>query len=339
MPQTFYIIDGHAQIFRAYYAPFRPLSSATGEPTKATYVFAQLLLNLIDQQKPDYLAMVVDTGTKDLFRSEIFPEYKANRSTPPDDFKPQEQRILRLVADAGIPVIAMPGFEADDIMATLACRLADSDFKVVLVSKDKDLRQLVSDKVVLYDPQGEGKTTTAADIERDCGYPPSKAIEIQTLMGDNIDNVPGVPGVGEKTAAKLIRQYGSVEEIVKHASELTPKLRDNVLASADVLAISRKLVTLRCDVPLNIDLQTCRFDGVNCQGLRKHFEELGFTNLLKRIGVLPEAPAPTPQPPQVQTRGALRGGSLLFSRGAAGACRARTGRPRSSRPPPIAITA
>jgi hypothetical protein len=115
----------------------------------------------------------------------------------------------------------MPGFEADDIMATMACRLSESDFKVVLVSKDKDLRQMVGDKVIMYDPQGEGKTTTAADIERDCGYPPSKAVEIQTLMGDSIDNVPGIPGVGEKTAAKLIKQYGSVDEIVKHADELS----------------------------------------------------------------------------------------------------------------------
>ncbi len=293
MQQTFYIIDGHAQIFRAYYAPFRPLSSPTGEPTKATYVFVQLLLNLIDQQKPDYLVMVVDSGKKDVFRSQIYPQYKTNRSAPPEDFKPQEERILRMVADAGIPVIAIPGYEADDIMATLACRLAESDFKVVLVSKDKDLRQLVNDKVVMYDPQGGGKTTTAADIERECGYPPAKAIEVQTLMGDSIDNIPGVPGVGEKTAAKLIQKYGSVEEVVRHADELTPKLRENLLASAEVLNISRQLVTLRCDVPLDIDLQTCRFEGVSNEGLRKHFIELGFTNLLKRVGG-EEAPAPAP---------------------------------------------
>lgn len=132
MRQSFYIIDGHAQIFRAYYAPFRPLTSPTGEPTKATYVFAQLLLNLIEQRKPDYLVMVIDTGSKDGFRAQIFPEYKANRQAPPDDFRPQEQRILRMVADAGIPVLAARGFEADDIMATLACRLAASDFDVVL---------------------------------------------------------------------------------------------------------------------------------------------------------------------------------------------------------------
>ena len=298
MPQTFYIIDGHAQIFRAYYAPFRPLTSPSGEPSKATYVFAQVLLNLIDQQKPDHLVMVVDTGKKDLFRTQIYPQYKANRQSPPEDFRPQEQRILRMVADAGIPVIAMPGFEADDIMATLACRLSESDFNVVLVSKDKDLRQLVTDKVVLYDPQGQGKRTDAADIERNFGYSPSKAIEIQMLMGDAIDNVPGVPGVGEKTAAKLIKQYGSVDEIIKHAAELTPKLRESLLASVERMPISRQLVTLRCDVPLDIDLEKTRFKGVNCAALRKHFVELGFTNLLKRVGG--EEPLPIPEKPQTQ---------------------------------------
>lgn len=282
MPRSFYIIDGHAQIFRAYFAPFRPLSSPTGEPTKATYVFAQMLLNLVEQRKPDYLVMVVDTGKAVGFRAQIYPEYKATRQAPPDDFKPQEHRIFQMVADAGVPVIAISGYEADDIMATLSRRLADQDLQVVLVSKDKDLRQLVNERTVLYDPQTD-KTLDAAAIEAEYGYAPSKAVEVQTLMGDAIDNVPGIPGVGEKTAAKLIARYGSAEAVLEHADELTPKLRENVKAFADKLNISRQLVTLHNDVPLQLDLENCAFRGFNAQGLKRHFAELGFRNLLARL--------------------------------------------------------
>ena len=306
MPRSFYIIDGHAQIFRAYYAPFRPLSSPTGEPTKATYVFAQTLLNLIDQEKPEYLAMVVDTGSKDVFRTQLYPQYKANRKPPPDDFGPQCDRILKMVADAGIPVIARPGFEADDIMATMARQLANRDFRVVLVSKDKDLRQLVCDHVVLFDAS-TGKTLDAAAVEKEYGYPPAKAVEVQTLTGDTTDNVPGVPGVGEKTAAKLIAKYGSVEEVVKHADEQTPKLKENLQKSAEVLMMSRSLVTLRSDVPMEMDLECCKFAGVNREGLCRHFNELGFTQLIKRLGG-DEKPLPAQPQPQQTQRPAFSGG-------------------------------
>ena len=299
MPRSFYIIDGHAQIFRAYYAPFRPLSSPTGEPTKATYVFAQTLLNLIEKEKPEYLAMVVDTGNRDVFRTKLYPEYKANRKPAPDDFGPQAERILRMVADAGIPVIARPGFEADDIMATMARELANRDFRVVLVSKDKDLRQLVCDHVVLFDA-ATGKMLDAAGVESEYGYPPAKAVEVQTLTGDATDNVPGVPGVGEKTAARLIAKYGSVEEVVKHADEQTPKLKENLQKAAEILRLSRSLVTLRSDVPMDMDLECCKFGGINKAEMRRHFTELGFTQLLKRVGgETAHSPAPALQSPSI----------------------------------------
>src|SRR4051794_209677 len=153
MSKSFYIIDGHAHIYRAYFAPFRDLTSATGEPTKATFVFTQMLLNLIEQRKPDYLAMVIDCADEIAFRKEILPEYKSTRKSPPDDFHPQEQRILRIVKDAGVPIFCKPGFEADDVIATMAKRLCDQDFEIFLVSKDKDLRQIVNDCTRIYDVQ------------------------------------------------------------------------------------------------------------------------------------------------------------------------------------------
>ena len=284
MPRSVFIIDGHAQIFRAYFAPMRPLTSPTGEPTKATYVFMQTLLQLIEQHQPEYLVMVVDTGKRDLFRTKLYPEYKANRPAPPPDFKPQEQRIIKLVQEVGIPVLSLSGFEADDIMATIAHHLADEDFRVVLVSKDKDLRQLVTDKVVLLDA-ATGKTLDPAGVEEEFGYAPAKAIDIQTLTGDTTDNVPGIPGIGEKTAAKLLKQYGSAQEIYQHLEELTPKLRENLRQHAEVLTISRQLVTLRTDVPIEIDVEKYRFNGLNQEALARNFTELGFHALLKRLGI------------------------------------------------------
>src|ERR1700690_616611 len=134
MPKSFYIIDGHAQIYRAYYAPFRDLTSPTGEPTRATFVFTQMLMNLVAQRKPDYLCMVIDSSDETVFRKEIYPDYKANRKAPPDDFHPQAERILQIVRDAGVPIFVKPGLEADDLIATFARRLGGQDFEVFAVS-------------------------------------------------------------------------------------------------------------------------------------------------------------------------------------------------------------
>src|SRR4051812_48642019 len=155
MAKSFYIIDGHAQIFRAFYAPFRELTSPTGEPVKATYVFTQMLLNLIDQRKPDYLAMVIDAGDETVFRKQIAPDYKSTRQERPSDFFPQEQRILQIVRDIGIPIFVKGGFEADDLIATMAARLCDRGFTTFMVTKDKDLRQALNDCTFMYDVQGD----------------------------------------------------------------------------------------------------------------------------------------------------------------------------------------
>jgi len=247
MPKSFYVIDGHAHIYRAYFAPFRDLTGPNGEPTKATYVFTQMLLNLIDQRKPDYLAMVIDSGDETVFRKSISPEYKANRQAPPDDFHPQEQRILQIVRDIGIPLFVKPGFEADDLIATIAKRLCNQDFETFMVTKDKDLRQVINDCTKMYDVQND-EVIDAAKLEEKCGYSPIEAVEVQTLVGDNIDNVPGIPGVGEKTAAKLVKKYGSADAVLKHLHELTPKMRENFEKYGSRLGLSRSLVTLKDDV-------------------------------------------------------------------------------------------
>ena len=293
MTKTFYIIDGHAQIFRAYFAPFRDLTSPTGEPTKATFVFTQMLLNLIEQRKPDYLAMVIDSGDETVFRKEIFSDYKANRKEPPPDFEPQETRILQIVRDVGVPIFAKPGFEADDLIATFAKRLCNEDFEIFIVSKDKDLRQIINPCTRMYDVQND-KVIDLAVMEQECGYTPIEAIEIQTLTGDAIDNVPGIPGVGEKTAAKLVKKYGSADAVLQHLDELTPKMRENFEKYADRLPVSRRLITLKDDVEIDFDPGACRFVGLDQHALRSHVKALGFTSLLKRLGPEPEQPANRP---------------------------------------------
>ena len=302
---SFYIIDGHAHIYRSYFAPFRDLTSPSGEPTKATFVFTQMLLNLVDQRRPDYLAMVIDHGDESVFRKQIYPAYKATRTSPPDDFYPQEQRILRIVRDAGVPVFDKRGYEADDLIATMAERLASRGFDVFMVSKDKDLRQLLSDRVRMYDVQGDEVVDPAA-MRAKLGYGPEQSIDIQTLMGDKIDNVPGIPGVGEATAAKLLARYGSIEAIVAHVDELTPKLRENVVAHADKLSISRQLVTLERNVDFDWSIDGCAYRGLNVEKLRPHFRDLGFWSLLKRIGgdvPEPETAAPAKAPPSGGAQG------------------------------------
>jgi DNA polymerase-1 len=297
VPKTFYIIDGHAQIYRAYFAPFRDLTSPTGEPTKATYVFLQRLLKLIEERKPDYLAMTIDGSDEELERREIDPNYKANRQAPPADFKPQEQRILQIVRDLGIPIFNLPRHEADDVIATMAHRLGGGEFETIIVSNDKDLRQLVDDHTKMYDVYADVLIDAAA-IQAKHGYLPSQAIEIQTLIGDATDNVPGIPGIGEKTAAKLIGQYGSVAGVLEHLDELKPAVKRNLTEHGNLLEQSRKLVTLRRDLVMNWDPQACRFKGIPESALRPHLVNLGFHALLQRREALAaEAPASTGNAP------------------------------------------
>ena len=275
--KSFYIIDGHAQIFRAFFAPFRELTSPTGEPTKATFVFVQMLLNLVQQRKPDYLCMVIDSGDETVFRRDIFPEYKANRAARPPDLAPQEERILQIVRDAGVPIFVKPGFEADDLIATMARRLCEHDFEIFMVSKDKDLRQILSPCTHMYDAQSN-EVIDEAKLAEKYGYTPAEAIEVQTLMGDATDNVPGIPGVGEKTAVKLIKKYGSADDVLKHLDELTPKMRENFEKYGSVLPTTRQLVTLKQDVEFEFEPELCRFTGLNVLCCSKEY--LGAAGIL-----------------------------------------------------------
>ncbi|MEK6674708.1 MAG: DNA polymerase I [Planctomycetota bacterium] len=282
--KSLYIIDGHAQIYRAFYAPFRDLTSPSGEPTRATFIFCQMLFNLIRNRKPDYLAMVMDVSDETVFRRDIDPNYKSHRDPTPETLHTQADRIVQIMTAMGIPIYRIPGFEADDSMATIVEQLRsnNSDINTYLVSRDKDLDQLITDRVSLYDP-GKDEILDEKRLLEEKGYTPKQAVEIQTLSGDSTDNVPGVPGVGTKTAVKLITQYGTAEKVLAHADELSPKLRENLRAFANQLPITRQLVTLRPDVPLTFDLPACSLDAFTPLAASPIFTELGFTRLQESL--------------------------------------------------------
>jgi DNA polymerase-1 len=282
MSKSFFLIDGHAQIYRAYFAPFGNLTSPTGEPTRATHVFSQMVLNLLRDRKPDYLAVAMDVSDETVFRKDFYPEYKAHRDPPPEDLPRQADRIVQILKAARIPILRMQRWEADDIMATLARRHARSDLHVYFVSKDKDLQQLLNENVSLYDP-GKDEVISATGLVELKGWPPELAVEAQCLMGDTVDNVPGVKGIGEKTAAKLIQKYGSAKGVIEHADELTPKQRENVLAFAPQLEITRKLVTLRDDVPIEFDLEAAAVGRFAWSAVKPIFQELGFKRLPEQL--------------------------------------------------------
>lgn len=280
--KTFYIIDGHAQLFRAYYAPFRQLTSPDGEPVKAVYIFTQLLLNILTKVRPDYFAIAFDVSDRTTFRSNIFDEYKANRDATPEDLAPQFMRVRQLIEAFGIPVFEREGFEADDVIATIAKRLEETNVQLRIASKDKDLHQILSPDVALWDPS-TNETMNSEDLKEKNGYTPEQALEMQILTGDTIDNIPGAKGVGIKTALRLINKYGTAENVFNHAEELTPKLQENIIAHHPHMELTRELVTLRTDVPIDFDLDYCVVPEVDNATVVPIFHELGFRSLIDQL--------------------------------------------------------
>lgn len=283
--KTFYVIDGHAQLFRAYYAPFRDLTSPTGEPVKAVYVFTQMLLNIIRNERPDYLAVTFDVSDSSTLRKGFYPEYKANRDRSPEDLQVQYERIREVIEALRLPVFELEGYEADDLIATMSERLKPEDVELRIASKDKDLHQVLSNKVKLWDPS-TGELLDDVRLRADKGYGPEQAVEIQTLVGDNIDNVPGAKGVGVKTAAKLIAEYGTADAVLANVAALTPKLRENLLAHAEIMGLTRRLVTLDRDAPFDFSLEACAWSVPDVQPLTQLLDSLGFRSLTDQAAAL-----------------------------------------------------
>lgn len=303
-----YLIDGHGQIFRSYYAIRGAMSSpVTGEPTNAVFAFAAMLLKFFLNYRPQYALMAIDSPGK-TFREEIYPEYKAHRPPPPPDLPAQEQRIFDMTRMFGIPIFALPGAEADDIIATVVQRVLDdpalADVQIRIVSKDKDLEQLLGPRVSLFDIH----TDTILDTHwllKEKGLRPEQVIDALALMGDSVDNVPGVPGIGPKTAAQLISEFGTLDNLLANLDRIKGKRRENIEASRQILPLSRQLVELKRDLPIEFSLDKVRLGPPDAAGLRRLFDELGFRkhqpDLERLLRQTVDQPAQAPAPSQNST--------------------------------------
>ncbi len=250
-PKHLYLVDGYGYLFRAFFA-LPPITRKDGTPTGAAYGFSNMLVKLLRESDADGMLVVFD-AKGDTFRSEIYPEYKANRDEPPEDLVPQFPMVREAAEAFGLPVLEKQGYEADDIIATVAKAAREKGIEVTIVSSDKDLMQLVRPGVSMLDPI-KGKVIGEAEVQEKFGVGPDKVVEVQALAGDSTDNVPGVPGIGIKTAAQLIEEYGDLETLLERAGEIKqPKRRQNLQEFAEQARISWKLVKLTDEAPVEID--------------------------------------------------------------------------------------
>jgi DNA polymerase I len=274
-----YLIDGFAQVFRAYYAIRGGMQSpVTGEPTHAVFGFTGMLIKLFSQLKPDYVVVAID-GPGKTFRDELYADYKATRDETPQDLLAQIPRVLELIEAFGVPAISHPGLEADDIIATITQRVLDDpnlkDVRIRIVSRDKDLEQLLCDRVTMYDIHKD-EEIDVAKLKELKGITPEQVVDVLALMGDAVDNVPGVPGIGPKTAASLVQEFGSIEGILANLDKIKGKRRENLEAAKDQLPLSRALVTLKRDGDFPFNLDDAQVKGIDLSKIIPLFQQLGF---------------------------------------------------------------
>ena len=277
--KSLYIIDGSSYIFRAYFGIRQFLSTSKGFPTNALYGFINMLQKVVKDEKPDYLCVAFDSKEK-TFRHDIYPDYKANRDAPPEDLAKQFPYFEPLVDAFNISSIRIPGYEADDIIGTLALKGSKAGFRVVIVSGDKDMMQLVSPKVQMLDTM-KNKRIGVDEVKEKFGVPPEKVIEVMGLMGDSSDHIPGVKGVGPKTATELIQKYGSIKELYKCIDEIEKKkLKEKLVQDKERALLSRKLVTIDTAMKLECSLDDLKVRPSKNEDLRKLFSEFEFSSML-----------------------------------------------------------
>ncbi len=303
-PIRLYLVDGSAYIFRAYHA-LPPLTrKSDGMPIGAVSGFCNMLYKLLtdmaDEHDPTHFAVIFDYSSK-TFRNDLYPEYKANRPEPPEDLRPQFALVRDATRAFNVPCIEMDGFEADDLIATYARQAEADGGEVVIISSDKDLMQLVTDHVSMLDTMKNKKIFRDQVIEK-FGLPPENVIDVQALAGDSSDNVPGVPGIGVKTAAQLIEEYGDLDTLLARAGEIKQnKRRENLIKFADQARISKKLVTLKTDVPVEASIEEFSIRPIDRELLLAFLKEMEFSTLTRRVqsdlgdGGEIGAVAPTPQ--------------------------------------------
>ncbi len=293
------LVDGHSLAYRAFYAlPVENFSTAAGQATNAVYGFTSMLINLIKEEKPTHIATAFDVSRK-TFRSEKFPEYKANRSATPDEFKSQMSYIFEAVAALGVRHFAMEGFEADDIIATISTHAADQGYEVLICTGDRDSFQLVNENItVLYPKKGmtDLARMTPAAVEEKYGLTPTQYPDFAALRGDPSDNLPSVPGVGEKTATKWIQEYGSLAALLDRADEISGKVGDSLRAHLDPIRLNRELTQLRHDLSFGASVTELEWPGVDFPKLNALMDQLEIKALKEKAKILGGGSTVLPMP-------------------------------------------
>ncbi|MFZ5858521.1 MAG: DNA polymerase I [Chloroflexota bacterium] len=303
MPPTLYLIDGHALAYRMYFAltaggaGSQRWQTSKGEPTAGTYGFARELVRILELEKPEYLAVAFDTGKT--FRDKLYPEYKATREKMPDDLRTQIERIRQIVDAFNIPRLEMEGYEADDVLGTIARQVAAQGLGVKIITGDRDLLQLVGDRTAVY-IAGDDKTyITPEDVQASkFGVRPEQVVDYKAIVGDTSDNIPGVPGVGEKTALGLLNKFKTLDEIYAHLDEVENRWRGKLEAGKDSAYLSRDLATIRTDLSIKLDLERARAHDFDAAAVTSLLGELEFKTLVNKVAALKgasaDAPAPSP---------------------------------------------
>ena len=302
-----FLIDAYALIYRAFFAFInRPLTNSQGENTSAPFGFANFLIEIRDKYQPDYLAVVFDAGNS--HREKVYPEYKATREKMPDELRASLPRVRELVAGFNDALVELEGYEADDVIGTLAVKARDAGLEAVIVSGDKDLYQLVGPGIHLLNPGRGGAHGVAAEwvdetnAHEKFGIPATKVIDYLALIGDSSDNIPGARGVGPKTALKLLEEFGSVDTILERAEEISAKrARESLTENADAVRLSKQLVTIMTDLPVELDLSALKVQEPDKERLHRFFVEMEFRRLMERFappGAAGDTLSPVPSPPQ-----------------------------------------
>src|SRR5436190_767048 len=282
-----FLLDGMALVYRAHFALIaRPIFTSKGVNTSALYGFTQTLLEIIKNQQPTHIAVAFDTDAPTA-RHAAFPDYKATRQVMPEDLSLALPHVQRMLEAFRIPVLICDGYEADDIIGTLARQAEGEGFTTHMVSPDKDFGQLIDENTFLYRPSrmGDGvEILGIPEIKQRWGIErPEQVVDVLALMGDSVDNVPGVPGVGEKTAMKLIGQFGTVENLLARSGELTGKLKERVESNREQALLSKRLVTINCESPCNVDLESLKVQSPDEDKLKGLLIEFEFNSIGKRL--------------------------------------------------------
>ncbi|MCR4290574.1 MAG: hypothetical protein NUV86_09995 [Candidatus Scalindua sp.] len=278
MPKNFFIIDGHSQLYQAYYA-ISGLTTPAGQPINAVYGFTRMLRKILKEERPCYMAIAFDSKGP-TFRHLEYKEYKEHRKPTPDDLVSQIPLMFDVIKAYGIPLFAIQGFEADDIIGTISKKVSMENIECTIITTDKDMDQLVDKYIKIFNPRKK-QIRNIDKIRSEMGIEPKSFIDVLALSGDSSDNIPGVPGIGIKTALELIREWKSLENVLSNTDKVKGKKKqENLLKYAESARLSMRLATINTEVPLDYNLEACRLINFNNNKLNELFTEYGFNSFL-----------------------------------------------------------